>query len=458
MVDFEKIVDSFKKGTFETDFKEMVLIQNKIGGVRFEGKGYVRQSENRLLNFRLYASKQETIQASYSAHENQDSTPGKLILEDRYYDLILVGYDDTRWKAHHVFPNIDLNLSDNDILVSGKLDNLSMDMPYNYPESYLKIHFFSCYEIPLNRMTTTEIQGNKNMVLDTAEFEASEANFKVRSYDDDTIFEVRSQVSFPEAFHLRVQEALQYLTGKSVNWQAYIKVEKNNFCMELSIPFQKSICTYFEPPIIGGSKVFYENGWRLFACFLAYVIEKTEKTQWNPVAYHLHNACESTANSIDSRAISYSVAVEAIASLIIIEQNTDKTNHVREFQKNMRKYIKTQTAFSDLESRMKTLIDMLGQARVQDKLHFLADNGHVERAYIKDWTNLRNRHAHPTLKDLKKIDATNAQELITSLHRVSVLLHQITFYLIGYNGPFTDYGVIKFPTKQYPLTVAANPP
>ena len=244
-----------KGGDVETDFKEMVLIQNKIGGVRFEGKGYVRQSENRLLNFRLYASKQETIQASYSAHENQDSTPRKLILEDRYYDLILVGYDDRKWKAHHVFPNIDLNLSDNDILVSGKLDNLSMDMPYNYPESYLKIHFFSCYEIPLNRMTTTEIQGNKNMVLDTAEFEASEANFKVRSYDDDTIFEVRSQVSFPEAFHLRVQEALQYLTGKSVNWQAYIKVEKNNFCMELSIPFQKSIRTYFEPPIIGGSKV-----------------------------------------------------------------------------------------------------------------------------------------------------------------------------------------------------------
>jgi hypothetical protein len=41
--------------------------------------------------------------------------------------------------------------------------------------------------------------------------------------------------------------------------------------------------------------------------------------------------------------------------------------------------------------------------------------------------------------------------------RAEVLLRQLTFFLIGYEGPFTDYGVHgdhAFPTKQYPVTAA----
>jgi hypothetical protein len=34
-----------------------------------------------------------------------------------------------------------------------------------------------------------------------------------------------------------------------------------------------------------------------------------------------------------------------------------------------------------------------------------------------------------------------------------VLIFQIVFSIIGYEGPFTDYGVKGFPTRQYPLPV-----
>jgi hypothetical protein len=99
----------------------------------------------------------------------------------------------------------------------------------------------------------------------------------------------------------------------------------------------------------------------------------------------------------------------------------------------------------------------MSNKRVRDTLHALAATGNVEKDYIKAWTRLRHPHVHPTIKDLKKPDQVDYQKLIDRIHRVEVLLRQLTFYLIGYEGPYTDYGVHgdqAFPSKQYPMKVA----
>jgi hypothetical protein len=100
----------------------------------------------------------------------------------------------------------------------------------------------------------------------------------------------------------------------------------------------------------------------------------------------------------------------------------------------------------------------MSNKRPQDKLYALAKTGHVEEAYIEAWSYLRNRHVHPTLRDLKKPDAADYQKLLDYIHRVEPLLRQLTFYLIGYVGPFTDYGAENFPSKQYPLSAPATEP
>ena len=108
--------------------------------------------------------------------------------------------------------------------------------------------------------------------------------------------------------------------------------------------------------------------------------------------------------------------------------------------------------------RIKGFINSFGARRPQDKMHDLASKGYVDRDYITAWTYLRNRHVHPKLKDLKKPDAAAMQELLDLIHRVETLLRQLTFYLINYSGPFTDYGTSGFPTKQYPLPPSPSTP
>jgi hypothetical protein len=93
----------------------------------------------------------------------------------------------------------------------------------------------------------------------------------------------------------------------------------------------------------------------------------------------------------------------------------------------------------------------MSSKRPQDTLYALGDAGRVEKSYVEAWTYLRNRHVHPKLQDLEKPTSADMQKLLDHIHKVEVLLRQLTFHLIGYEGPFTDYGARGFPSKQYPL-------
>jgi len=450
-MDFAEIIDIFKQSAFDTDCKEMVLTQNKNGGASLKGPGYIRQSADGTLIFKIYVSERENINPSDHINERFGGLPGKLLADGRFYDLAAIGHDDTRWTAQRVLPSLSWDLSDSSVLVTGQILTLHARIPSTHPHPYLRLHFFQEYEVPLNRWTEIELHGDRTKVRDRAEFEALGANFEVCKRGNDTIFEIRSEADFPLAFHLRVQEALQYLTAKPANWRARMEIEGGDLCLELASPLRRSERTQFSPPLSPASSGFHRSGWQLFACFLAYVSAQTKNTHWNPIAYHLHNACEATANSIDAWAMGCSVAVEAVAGAVQLDQDNEKAKRVTELKIRMLRYLEAQIDFEDMMPRMKGLIGTLGQERVQDKMYHLVATGHVDPVYVKAWGRLRNRLVHPKIKDLRKPDSVDMQNLLDLIHQVEVLLRQITFYLIDYTGPFTDYGTDGFPTKQYPM-------
>ena len=58
---------------------------------------------------------------------------------------------------------------------------------------------------------------------------------------------------------------------------------------------------------------------------------------------------------------------------------------------------------------------------------------------------------HPSLADLKRAGPNEYRERFQRLWQMGTLLHQLTFYIIQYEGPFTDYDRPGRPSKQYPL-------
>ena len=453
MFDIDETIDAFRRGTLDIDCKRMVLAQHKEDGESFEGQGYIRQADGGAVIFKIYVATHNAkplrhLEAMFSGGA------GKLYRDEAFYDLEATGRDGTRWTATRILPALHWDATDMTVLVHGKMQSMTahLDMPQRH--HYLRLHFFEEYQVPLLQMSETEVHGNRYHVRDRAEFETCGAKFEVRQREGsgDTIVELTSETPLPVAFDLRIQEALQYLTAKSAFWRARLQSHDKELHLELSSPRRKSARTQFSPPISPGSTDFLEHGWRLFGVYLAYVTQKTQGTHWNPVAYHLYSACETTANSVDAWAVGVSVAVEAVTGLIAIDG--DKAKELALYQDRVRAWLTEQTDLSpDIVKRAQGQINAMSSKRPQDTLYRLADAGRVEKNYVNAWAYLRNRHVHPKLQDLEKPTPTDMQKLFDHLRKAEVLLRQLTFYLIDYKGPFTDYGACNYPSKQYPLAV-----
>ena len=457
MFDIDKIIDTFRQRALDLDCKRMVLVQRKTGGERFEGQGCIRQLTDGTLIFKIYVT-EHNVKPFRDLETELGIRSGELYSDDMLYDLDATGRDGTRWTATRILPECHWDYSGISVSVNSQMQSIISHLELRQPQYYLRLHFFEEYEVPLNRTSEIEKEGNRWAVRDRAEFEACGSKFEVRKRDGsgDTIIKAVSASPLPAAFNLRIQEALQYITAKSAIWRVRLEREREELLLELASPQRKSPRTQFNPPISPVSIDFHQHGWRLFKKYLAYVVENTENTYWNPVAYHLNSACEATAGSLDAWAVGVSVAVEAVASLITVEGDQEKAERLAVLQHRTREWLAKQSDLVDFSDRVNGQINAMSNKRPQDTLYVLAETGHVEKDYVKAWSYLRNKHVHPTPKDLERPDQIDIQKLIDHIYRVEVLLRQLTFYLIGYKGPFTDYGVHGagvFPAKQYPLKV-----
>ena len=455
MMNIDDSVEALRQGLFEIDCPTMALTQRKENGEVCQGSGYIKQAADGRLTYKMYVA--SSVNSSLFGRMDTYSKvrPGEVYGDDYYYDLTATTIDGTTWTATCFCPD---SSSDADFVTRlsyGHLETIRAKLPNHKPSNYQRLHFFEELELPLNLMSETDRNGNKYSILDRCEFDIGALKFEVRKREGsgDTVMEVTSDTALPRSFHLRAQEALQFITGKTVTWRARVEVALDASVLELTSPSRKAPTTTLKPPISYGTTEFREHGWKLFGSFLMYVTAKTDATHWNPVAYHLYNARESTAHSIDAGAIGVSVALEAIASLAETAHDEGELKRMEKFRHELNEHLSKQADLSDYTERLDKMLVNWSKKRPQDTLHELASRGLVEKDYIKSWTNLRNRHVHPTLADLKPPSPATYQGVINNTYRVEVLLYQVIFYLIGYEGPFADYGADGFRNKSYPLAV-----
>ena len=461
MIDIDKTIDAFRLGTFEIDCTSMVLRQRKEGGRRYEGQGYARQVEGGALEFKLYVEKKENARLPAVLERWTGGASGEPFSDEDLYDLTVTAVDGTRWEAARlVEPSSNWNMQEDAGVLNGSLHLIAagpMLPPMASP--FLRLHFFEEYKLPLNSWSPDPDHPLQGLARDRAELQACGAQFNMRSRlgSGDTVVEVTAESPFPPAFDLRIQEALQYITGKSAIWRARLESSQGMFALELASPRPKAARTQFIPPISPASIEFHRHTWALFERFLAYVVENTnasgDRRHWNSVAYHLYMARESTSASIDAWAVGVSVAVEALASLAKLRANQKTDGRWAEFRTRALGWLTEQADFSeDVKKRAQGLIGASADKGVKQILPELAEIGHADKKYIDAWGHLRHRHIHPNLADLRLPGAADYRELFRRLQQVGMLLHQLTFHLIGYQGPFTDYSRAGLGSRQYPLS------
>jgi hypothetical protein len=162
---------------------------------------------------------------------------------------------------------------------------------------------------------------------------------------------------------------------------------------------------------------------------------------------------------LDAWAIGLSVAVEGLASMLPVENDKEKTKTLKALQRFIVDQVSGDDRFKDSAPRVQGLVAGLTSVRAIDRMNWLASQGGADPGHIDAWKKLRNRNVHPTTRGDIDIASLDFQMMIDDLHNVNVLLNHVVFHLIGYRGPYTDYGTRNFPAKTYPLAEAskANP-
>jgi hypothetical protein len=188
------------------------------------------------------------------------------------------------------------------------------------------------------------------------------------------------------------------------------------------------------------------------------VTRENSTPSWHSCSYHLHNACEASANSADAFTIELCVSVEKTSGLVSFVGNIDDGEHKRRVQRLMRKWLKAvgwiNTAVGD---RAMGLLSSLHHIRMKDRLADLVKRGMVDQEHLKVWGKLRHPGVHAGDPDAGGVLSKGSQDWLDDIGAVTVLMYHLIFHLIGYNESYTDYSRRGWRSARYPLSSTEAP-
>ena len=455
MIDPYPTIDEFRAGTLDIDCRRMSL--RRSDGSEFAGPGHIRMDDQRNLVFTIYS---DTPSKSLRQHfeEFTKVRAGEVYTDEMLYELEAVADDGTVWRADKLLPpSVSSRTSGTSVdIVSGRTDRLAAEVQTGRTGHAVELTFFEELPLPANEWT----ENNSGRTLDTAKFELDgrTLTFRAAPGSSQTTATAESSAPLPPNFDYRLQETVQYVTGKPTLYSACIRITGSEGSLELGNGWPVPAATHLDPPLHGPSFRHGSDGIRLMRDFLNYVTRTENGTLWNYLSYQIFTAAVASAGSIDSWALGLGVAVEAIAELIEIPTQPAEEAKLATFLVQLIAVIDGDSRFGEFRERARNHVRSMSSRRAKDTLHYLAGLGRVADEYVSAWGKLRNRQAHP--KPIKSDTyQREAQKLFVLIRKIQTLMWQLTFHLIGYEGNFTDYGKQDgqtFPTAAYPLAVPST--
>jgi hypothetical protein len=448
----QNLISALKRGHLNIHCSRMELAQNTSHQpVRYVGSGYIRQNGDGGIEFTIYATEiynVDVVTTLYPFFGGQHS--GTVFHDDESYELTAKSYCGYEWTTERIFdPSVDWRqtpqrVSGNIRILRREGKAVIRDRPHR-----IIMHFFKDIDIPC---PTVIEKTSRN--LDGAVFDAVDGrHFRIQKLVDEIVVDIRSEVPFPPYFDVRVVEALSYVLAHSMSWRTLNTYNGDNDILELSSPHQQSTNPKLGRPLLANQLAELPMAWRLFGKYLEYVTRENTTPSWHTCSYYAHYACEASASSLEAWTIGLCVAVEKIAGLVNYVEPSADIDQTKKTSRLVRKWLKSKR-WSDTRvgKRANGLLSMLNNPRVKDRLDALAKLGNVDPTHIKIWGKLRNPSVHAGESNVGETTTKSSQEWLDSLGAVTVLMYNLTFYLIGYAESYTDYSKPGWTSARYPLS------
>jgi hypothetical protein len=464
----EKIVNALTNGTDDVYCSEMSLVQStEENPISYRGPGYLRRdAENNSIAFKIFAVESENAPILHILPLN--AKPGQLLGESSFFELSACDEYGREWRGKHILPDMHgLQTIGNEdakchVIAGGNVRELKSTSQWSLEPEKLQVlilRFLCDVDFPFNEATQvfTTIAGGseeKHWKANVSKFSSLGCSFIIEKEEGIFQVEVRTGDSFPPHFDVRIIETLQFVLARTITWQTLAYWDNDTLTVRLNSSTPKSRTARFKPPIteqharLLGSHHFYN----LFDKYLRFV-SNSEVAEWHACSKLLHQATQSGSNSIQLVALGFGVVVEGLVKEFFEEFKSDSASLDTAVEALMshNEIWDTLPGWSDKDFRQKRIAKALKSLRrtsTADRLYQLANIGAVERRLVNRWKEVRHPAAHGVSL------GNDIQNTIDSIHAVNMLIHQLIFFLIDYQGCYVDFSTHGYPHASYPLKAA----
>jgi|GEM_PF-4247080 len=448
-MDKHDLIQKFGQGHLLINCTKMKLVQNAAKSpIVYEGKGSISLDKNQKIVFKFQADSVQNTDPTKILIDSFNGKSGILYSEDCYYTISATDDDGVLWEADRILPKVDWGDWQQLPSVAGEiweLSSITRNLQKNLNNQF-EVHFFDGVKLPYNCCRPRTQAGTEPVFFAKATaagydfiIDKNESGFVVTATSPSPLF------SHPET---RVCEALQYILAKALCWRVFIKRTGCEEVFHLSSSFHRVEKTNLDPPV--NVDCMEEAPWLLFAKYLEYLIKNSQGRFWHTSSERVYNVCQASGCNLDVWALVLCVSVEGLVGLATYQEKENDGSKKKELQKHVCQWMIDNNFPDNLMKRVNGILSQVNKTAAKAKLYWLAAQGCVDARHIKAWDSLRNKRAHAIPHDVDSYKTKDYQIIMDQINSATVLMYQLTFHLVGYQGKYSDYSLPNYPIAHYP--------
>ena len=474
----QKDIDAIRDGTWEVQCPTMKL-SLEDESQSYEGSGVMRQDENKRLVFTLVQSSDHPdVGGIFRSLVGQQSTAvGQLIPKSQYYTLHAVADSGDEWIST---PTVDVgvthNLGNNNSVINGELwgirqtkshaetANLLASISHLPVTPYCKrprivyyirgtIGNFPCNTVVEIKTLVAGQERTTSCSLCAAKVDALEYSCELISHQGRITFSAvmkKDALEHPAHIQLRFIEALQFVLGCPVDYYVMEIHYNNNSEIHVEPAEKNKTIRKMLSPIAFNTSDSFPAFWELFQKYMSYV-SSYPHNEWHPISRRIYTLHHGMSSIWPIAFLTAGVEVEGL----LLDEFDKKIPPPPALVVSVNKVLQLIDDFcdkggTDIDSESRQRIgSSLGHVKnhtsAKNKLRSLLSQNIIRKEDIDAWDIVRNKSAHAVASE-----TGISQENLLKLNSVLVLFYHMVFHIIGYQGEYTDYGVLGFPTRAYP--------
>jgi hypothetical protein len=419
----------------------------------FEGSGSIYQGLDGALVLKMFApnatSKESWLLFDYNI---TDIKSGKIMPEHVFFDLTAYNIKGECWTSKHCYPHSSSGTDGMGIVFSGKLANINNETTLKNTKELnpqIFLYFKKKVDFPCNVVTTEEKTVNEkkwisSKSLNIAQFDVEGSKFSIQEEGEWLVVSAKSNGRlFPNNFYMRCCEALSFVFFKEFTPAIIVKIASGNKNITfLGYNDDKNEKGFYKP-VPARNIINRASFWDLFSKYLEHITPH-DRDYWHDLSGHIMSVIRAENASMDVQILTLAVAIEGVLK-ITFKDSFEPPEDIDKQLKILKNLIKNSSDLNDnFKNRINGMAGNMKQLRPKDILKHLVDEKLVRQDLSSVWNNSRNSHVHA---DSQKPE--NFEKHYSDCLSLYTLFNELLFLSVGYEGDYTDYSTLGFPTIQF---------